>query len=119
MTATTPDHDCPYSQEPRFGGNSGNIGNSQQGRGLQPFPPNKKSGNKWEHTIVFQYKRAARLPCLVITVPTKNGVGTNWEQKNILGGREFTEAFPPFPLFPHFLNSQEHVCVSSPVEVTP
>lgn len=119
MTARTISRDCPYLQEPRFGGTSGNSGNIQQGRGLQPFPPIKKSGNKWEHTIVFQNEGSVHRPYLVITVPTKIGVGTNWEQKNTPGSREFTEAFPPFPLFPHFLNSQEHVYVSSPVEVTP
>ena len=119
MTAATAKHDYPYSQEPRIGGNSGNSGNSQQCRGLQTFPPNKKSGNKWEHTIVFQYKSADRLPCLVITVPTKNGVGTNWEQKNTAGGRVFTGLFPLFPLFPHFLNSQEHLISSYQGMVTP
>ena len=113
MTANTTSRDCPYSQEPRFGGNSGNSGNSQQGRGLQPFPLNKKSGNKWEHTIAFQYKRDARLPSLVITVPTKNDVGTKWEQEKTPGGRVFTEPFPLFPLFPHFLNSQQHMYVSN------
>lgn len=119
MTANTTNRDCPYSQEPRNGGNSGNSGNSLEIRGFQPFPPNKKSGNKWEHTIAFQYKGAASLPCLVITVPTKNGVGTNWEQKNTPGGREFTGVFPLFPLFPHFLNSQEHLISSYQGMVTP
>ena len=119
MTVATAKHDCPYSQEPRIGGNSGNSGNSQAGRGFQPFPPNKKSGNKWEHTIAFQYKRAIRLPALVITVPTKIGVGTKWEQKKTPGGRVFTGLFPLFPLFPHFLNSQEHLYMSNPGEVTP
>jgi hypothetical protein len=56
---------------------------------------------------------------LVITVPTKIGVGTNWEQKNTAAGREFAGAFPLFPLFPHFLNSQELVYVSIAMEVTP
>ncbi|MNJ67635.1 hypothetical protein D3C77_638250 [compost metagenome] len=119
MTASTTSRDCPYPQEPRFSGNSGNSGNIQQGRALQPFPPNKKSGNKWEHTIAFQYKRGAHPHCLVITVPTKNGVGTNWEQENTPGGREFIGAFPPFPLFPHFLNSQEHLIGSYQGLVTP
>ncbi|MBI6947106.1 hypothetical protein [Pseudomonas koreensis] len=119
MTVATAKHDCPYSQEPRIGGNSGNSGNSQAGRGFQPFPPNKKSGNKWEHTTAFQYKRAIRLPALVITVPTKIGVGTKWEQKKTPGGRVFTGLFPPFPLFPPFLNSQEHLYVSNPGMVTP
>ena len=118
MTVATAKHDCPYSQEPRIGGNSGNSGNSQAGRGFQPFPPNKKSGNKWEHTITFQYKRAARLCFLVITVPTKTRVGTEWEQKNTSGGREFPGLFPLFPLFPPFLKSQQHVYVSNPGEVT-
>lgn len=117
MTANTINHDCPYSQEPEIGGNSGNSGNNQQGRGLQPFPPNKKSGNKWEHTIVFQYKGAPPLIDLVITVPTKIRVGTKWEQKNTAGGHGLYGLFPLFPLFPHFLNSQEHVCVSNPGEV--
>lgn len=119
MTTNATSRDCPYSQEPRFGGNSGNSGNSLEIRGFQPFPPNKKSGNKWEHTIAFQYKGAASLPCLVITVPTKNGVGTNWEQKNTAGGRVFTGLFPLFPLFPHFLNSQEHLISSYQGMVTP
>ena len=119
MTVATVNHECQCSQEPEIGGNGGNGGNSQQARGLQPFPPNKKSGNKWEHTIAFQYKRAIRLPALVITVPTKIGVGTIWEQKNTPGGRVFTGLFPLFPLFPHFLNSQEHLYMSNPGEVTP
>ena len=119
MTANTPNHDCPYSQEPRIGGNSGNSGNSQQGRGFQPFPPNKKSGNKWEHTITFQYKRAARLCFLVITVPTKIEVGTNWELQNTPASPGLYGLFPLFPLFPHFLNSQEHLYMSNPGEVTP
>lgn len=117
MTVTTVNHECQCSQEPEIGGNSGNSGNNQQGRDFQPFPPNKKSGNKWEHTIAFQYKRAPRLHELVITVPTKTGVGTKWEQKNTSGGREFSGLFPPFPLFPPFLNSQQHVYVSNPGEV--
>ncbi|MGO0632062.1 hypothetical protein ACTORR_18915 [Pseudomonas sp. SAR267] len=116
MTANTTSRDCPYSQEPRFGGNGGN---SLEIRGFQPFPPNKKSGNKWEHTIAFQYKSALALIVLVITVPTKISVGTKWEQKNTAGGREFTGAFPLFPLFPHFLNSQEHLISSYQGMVTP
>jgi hypothetical protein len=117
MTANTDNHECPCSQEPEIGGNSGNGGNNQQGRGFQPFPPNKKTGNKWEHTIVFQYKTASHLPILVITVPTKIGVGTTWEQKNTPRGHGLSGLFPPFPLFPPFLNSQQHVYVSNPGEV--
>ena len=52
MTANTNNYDAHRSQEPEIGGNGGNSGNNQQGRGFQPFPPNKKSGNKWEHTSV-------------------------------------------------------------------
>lgn len=115
MTVSTTNHECPYSQEPEIGGNSGN---GQQNRGLQPFPPNKKSGNKWEHTHQFQYKSLKPSLLLVITVPTKNEVGTNWEQKNTSGGHGFYGLFPLFPLFPLFLNSQEHVLVKSPGRVT-
>ncbi len=101
--------DCPNSQEPEIGGNGGNSGNGQAGRGFQPFPPNKKSGNKWEHTVAFQYKNLPCLPSLVITVPTKIGVGTNWEHENTPAGHGLYGLFPPFPLFPHFFASQEHV----------
>lgn len=117
MTAATAKHECPNSQEPRIGGNSGNGGNNQQGRGFQPFPPNKKSGNKWEHTIAFQYKTASHPPILVITVPTKMGVGTKWEQKKNPESPVLSGSFPPFPLFPPFLNSQQHVYASNPGEV--
>ena len=119
MTPATPKHDCPYSQEPRIGGNSGNSGNNQAGRGLQLFPPNKKSGNKWEHTIAFQYKRAPQLTALVITVPTKIEVGTKWEQKITSASPGLHGLFPLYPLFPPFLNSQEHLYVSNPGMVTP
>lgn len=84
MTAATAKHECPNSQEPRIGGNSGNGGNNQKSRGLQPFPPYKKSGNKWEHTPTFQYKSTALLCLLIITVPTKKRVGTNWERSTPL-----------------------------------
>lgn len=48
MTVSTDNHEGLYSQEPEIVGNSGNSGNDQQKRGLQPFPPYKKvrtSGN--------------------------------------------------------------------------
>ncbi len=68
--------DCPNTQEPEIGGNSGNSGNGQQLRGLQAFPPYKRSGNRWEHTHFFEYKSQSQTFLLVITVPTKKGVGT-------------------------------------------
>lgn len=109
MTVATVNHECTYPQEPEIGGNSGNSGNGQQNRGLQPFPPYKKSGNKWEHTSNLQYKSALLLCLLVITVPTKKRVGTNWERST---PRKHW-AFPLFPLFPPFLNLEEHVYVSN------
>lgn len=84
MTTAAVNHECPYSQEPKIGGNNGNSGDSQKSRGLQPFPPYKKSGNKWEHTPTFQYKSTALLCLLIITVPTKKRVGTNWERSTPL-----------------------------------
>ncbi len=114
MTVTTVNHECQCSQEHEIGGNSGNSGNSQKTRGLQPFPPNKKSGNKWEHTYQFQYKSLWPSLLLVITVPTKNEVGTNWERSTT---RKHW-AFPLFPLFPPFLKLEEHLYVSNPGEVT-
>lgn len=45
---------------PEIGGNSGNSGNggnAQQPRGLQRSHRIKRSGNRWEHTLVFEDKR--------------------------------------------------------------
>ncbi|VVM98946.1 hypothetical protein [Pseudomonas fluorescens] len=113
MIVSAPNHQRQYSQEPEIGGNGGNSGNGQKNRGLQPFPPYKKSGNKWEHTHQFQYKNVLPLCVLVITVPTKKRVGTTWERYN---PRKHW-AFPTFPLFPLFLKSQEHVYASNAGEV--
>lgn len=44
------------AQEPEIGGNSGNGGNAQQPRGLQRSHLIKRSGNRWEHTLVFDYE---------------------------------------------------------------
>jgi hypothetical protein len=71
--------DCPSSQEPRITGNSGNTGNGFVGRGLQPLPPYKKSGNNWQRTHHFQYKRLAHSFHLVITVAGKKPVATIWK----------------------------------------
>ena len=68
------------SQEPKTTGNTGNTGNDLVGRGLQPLPPYKKSGNRWQHKLVFADKQSAQ-PCVsVLSVARENRVATNWKQ---------------------------------------
>lgn len=51
---------APHTFEPlhrakgKSGGNSGNGGNSQSGRGLRAFPLKQRSVNRWEHTSVLE-----------------------------------------------------------------
>jgi len=80
----TSNPDCPSSQEPRITGNSGNTGNGLVGRGLQPLPPYKKSGNNWQRTPHFQHKRPALSLHLVITVAGKKPVATVWQRRQRL-----------------------------------
>jgi hypothetical protein len=53
-------------------------------RGLQPLPPYKKSGNNWQHTHHFQYKRLGQAFHLVITVAGKRAVATIWKHRQRL-----------------------------------
>lgn len=76
--------DCPSSQEPRITGNNGNTGNGLVGRGLQPLPPYKKSGNNWQHTPNFQHKGPAQSVNLVINIAGRNSVATIWKHRQRL-----------------------------------
>jgi hypothetical protein len=64
------------TQEPKITGNSGNTGNGLVGRGFQPLPPNKRSGNRWQHKLDSEYKRLPLLRTLVITVAGKKALAT-------------------------------------------
>jgi hypothetical protein len=54
------------------------------GRGLQPLPSYKKSGNNWQHTPHLQHKRPVRHLSVVITVAGKNLVATIWKHRQHL-----------------------------------
>lgn len=82
--SNTTSADYPSSQEPRIAGNSGNTGNGLTGRGLQPLPPYKKSGNNWQRTPDFQHKRRHRSSHLVITVAGSKLVATIWKHRQRL-----------------------------------
>jgi hypothetical protein len=81
------------------------------------LPPYKESGNNWQHTPKFQYKRARKLYFLVITVAGKNTLATKsridngWRPRN-------TGLLPPLPVLPVFFESQEHVLIKKPGQVT-
>jgi hypothetical protein len=82
--STRANQHCPNTQEPRINGNSGNTGNGLVGRGLQPLPPYKKSGNNWQRTPHCQHKGPAQPLCLVIAVAGKNPVATVWKHRQYL-----------------------------------
>ena len=98
----------PITQEPEITGNTGNSGNGLAGRAFQALPPNKRSGNRWQHKLVFEYKTALLTTALVITVASKN----HWQQNTDFGNGwkpRITGLLPLLPLLPVFLKLEKHV----------
>lgn len=94
---------CPYSQEPSFVGNTGNVGNSQRRRGLWTFPHIKELGNKG-NTHLFLNKREPYYPTAwLFLFPTK----MTGEQVPALDSPDYV-AVPTVPPFPTFLKPVAH-----------